>query len=68
MHLFERVTGGAYRAPVDVRDIHDPAVRDRLMGLGLDPLPSTPAQLGELTRTGHARIGKVIRDAGIKAE
>jgi peptide chain release factor 3 len=30
VHLFERVTGGAYRAPVDVRDIHDPAVRDRL--------------------------------------
>ncbi|MDR7096976.1 Bug family tripartite tricarboxylate transporter substrate binding protein [Hydrogenophaga laconesensis] len=50
------------------RALTDPGVRDRLMGLGLDPLGSTPAQLGELTRTGHARIGKVIRDAGIKAE
>ncbi|MFN0125929.1 MAG: peptide chain release factor 3 [Verrucomicrobiales bacterium] len=30
VHLFERVAGGAYRAPVEVRDIHDPAVRDRL--------------------------------------
>lgn len=50
------------------RAMADPGVRERLMGLGLDPLPSTPAQLGELTRTGHARIGKVIRDAGIKAE
>ncbi len=50
------------------RALADPAVRDRLLGLGLDPSPSTPAQLGELTRTGHARIGKVIRDAGIKAE
>ena len=30
VHLFERVTGGAYRAPVDVRDVHDPAVRERL--------------------------------------
>ncbi|MDO9438066.1 tripartite tricarboxylate transporter substrate binding protein [Hydrogenophaga sp.] len=50
------------------RALADPGVRERLLGLGLDPSPSTPAQLGELTRTGHARIGKVIRDAGIKAE
>lgn len=50
------------------RALTDPGVRERLMGLGLDPLGSTPAQLGELTRGGHARIGKVIRDAGIKAE
>ncbi|MBN9410736.1 MAG: tripartite tricarboxylate transporter substrate binding protein [Burkholderiales bacterium] len=65
---------GTPRAIVDrlnaevARALADPAVRDRLLGLGLDPSPSTPAQLGELTRTGHARIGKVIRDAGIKAE
>ncbi len=32
VHLFERVAGGMYRAPVEVRDIHDPAVRDRLPG------------------------------------
>lgn len=50
------------------RALADPGVRERLLGLGLDPAPSTPAQLGELTRAGHARIGKVIRDAGIKAE
>jgi tripartite-type tricarboxylate transporter receptor subunit TctC len=50
------------------RALADPGVRERLLGLGLDPTPSTPAQLGELTRNGHARIGKVIRDAGIKAE
>lgn len=50
------------------RALADPAVRDRLVGLGLDPVPSSPEQLGEITRAGHARIGKVIRDAGIKAE
>src|SRR5687768_3659430 len=27
VHLFERTVGGAYRAPVAVRDIHDPAVK-----------------------------------------
>lgn len=50
------------------RAVADPGVRERLLGLGLDPVPSTPAELGELTRTGHARVGKAIRDAGIKPE
>jgi tripartite-type tricarboxylate transporter receptor subunit TctC len=65
---------GTPRAIVDrlnaelARALADPGVREHLLGLGLDPSPSTPAQLGELTRTGHARIGKVIRAAGIKAE
>ena len=30
VHLFERVPGGAYRAPVDVKDISDPLVRGQL--------------------------------------
>jgi peptide chain release factor 3 len=30
VHLFERVPGGAYRAPVDVKDIGDPVVRSQL--------------------------------------
>src|SRR5205085_6077585 len=50
------------------RALADPGVRERLQGVGLDPSPSTAAELGELTRTGHARVGKAIRTAGIKAE
>ncbi len=30
VHLFERVTGGMYRAPVAVHDLSDPAVREQL--------------------------------------
>jgi peptide chain release factor 3 len=30
MHLFERTVGGQYRAPVEVGDINDPAVRGQL--------------------------------------
>lgn len=30
VHLFERTTGGMYRAPVAIADISDPLVRDRL--------------------------------------
>ena len=50
------------------RALADPGVRERLLAVGLDPSPSTPAQLDELTRTGYARVGKAIRTAGIKAE
>lgn len=30
VHLFERVTGGMYRAPVSIHDLSDPMVRDRM--------------------------------------
>lgn len=30
VHLFERVPGGAYKAPVSIRDIRDPLVKDTL--------------------------------------
>jgi peptide chain release factor 3 len=32
VHLFERVPGGAYRAPVSIHDISDPLVKDLLSG------------------------------------
>jgi tripartite-type tricarboxylate transporter receptor subunit TctC len=48
--------------------VGDPAVKDRLLALGLEPVASTPEQLGEMTRAGHARVGKLIKDAGIKPE
>jgi tripartite-type tricarboxylate transporter receptor subunit TctC len=50
------------------RALQDPAVRDKLLALGLDPQPSTSEQLGEQTRNGYHRIGQVIRDAGIKPQ
>ncbi len=51
-----------------VKAIGDAAVRDRLLALGLDPGSSTPEQLAASTRDGLARMGKVIREAGIKVE
>jgi peptide chain release factor 3 len=30
VHLFERTVGGAYRAPVEIGDLNDPVVRERL--------------------------------------
>src|SRR5690606_24965687 len=38
IHLFERTVGGAYKAPVSVSSITDPAVRERVPADILDPV------------------------------
>ena len=45
-----------------------PDVQERFASLGLVPLHSTPQQITELVRTGTARMGKVIKAAGIQPE
>jgi len=65
---------GTPRAIVNVlnaetgKAVVDPGVRERLLGLGLDPATSTPEELGERVRIGHERVAKIIRDANIKAD
>ena len=48
--------------------LEDPVVREKLLALGLEPAPTTPAQLAKLTADGNAAVKKIIKDAGIKAE
>jgi len=45
-----------------------PDVRDRLTALGFDVIGGTPEAFSAVIRDNNARLGKVIRDAGIKAE
>jgi tripartite-type tricarboxylate transporter receptor subunit TctC len=45
-----------------------PEVRERLATVGADPFPSTPQQLAELIRDDVERLGKMMAEAGIKAE
>jgi tripartite-type tricarboxylate transporter receptor subunit TctC len=45
-----------------------PDVKERLIKIGGEPLPGPPEQLGQLLREDFAKYGKVIREAGIKAE
>jgi tripartite-type tricarboxylate transporter receptor subunit TctC len=45
-----------------------PDVRERLTNLGFDVIGSSPEAFAALIKDNNARIGKVIRDAGIKAE
>ena len=45
-----------------------PEVRDRLSNLGFELVGSTPEVLGDKLKTDIVRLGKLIRDAGIRAE
>lgn len=45
-----------------------PATRERLAGLGLEVVGSPPEAFSALIRNDMARLGKVIREAGIRAE
>ena len=45
-----------------------PASRDRIVGAGFDPMTSTPQQFAEFIKAESLRWGKVIKDAGIRAE
>jgi len=51
-----------------VRISNLPDVRDRLTSLGFDVVGGTPEAFAAQIKSNNARLGKVIRDAGIKAE
>jgi tripartite-type tricarboxylate transporter receptor subunit TctC len=48
--------------------IADPAMKPRLVALGIEPQPMTPAQFGQLCADATAKWAKVIKFANIKAE
>ena len=43
-------------------------VRDRFLGIGVEPAGTSPPELMATVKSEMARLGKVIRDAGIKPE
>jgi tripartite-type tricarboxylate transporter receptor subunit TctC len=55
-------------AAESARALRDPAVRERLVGLGVDPAGSSPAELAAMLKRENARWGDFIRKAGIRAE
>lgn len=46
----------------------DPALRDRLSAIGAVPVGSSPAAFGQLVRGGTESWGRIVREAGIRAE
>ena len=51
-----------------VKAINKPAIYQRLAELGLQPAPSTPAELDQLVKEQLVAWGRKIRDAGIQPE
>jgi len=45
-----------------------PDIRDRLMGMGIDPVAGSPAQFDQFLRDEVAKWGRVIKQAGVKIE
>jgi tripartite-type tricarboxylate transporter receptor subunit TctC len=51
-----------------VRVLTRPEVKQKFLDVGVEVVASSPEQLGAATRAEIARLDKVIKDAGIKAE
>lgn len=51
-----------------VKTMTAPDTRERLAAMGGEPASGTPGQTAEFLRAEYARWGKVIKDAGIRAE
>ena len=45
-----------------------PDIRERLLGLGVEPVGNTPEQFAEYMRTEIAKWAKVVKAAGIEAQ
>lgn len=45
----------------------DPAAKERLLTMGLDPMGSTPDAFSAYLQTETVKWGKLVRDAGIRA-
>lgn len=51
-----------------VKALNDPEVQASIRALGTMPSPTTPGEFMEVIRSDYERWGKVIRQAGVKAE
>jgi tripartite-type tricarboxylate transporter receptor subunit TctC len=51
-----------------VRVVALPDVRERMFGLGMEVVGSTPEQLGALVASDIAKWGKVIRESGVRVD
>ncbi len=48
--------------------VADPAVREKLLALALEPIGSTPEELARRTREGYERYGKLVRSIGLRVQ
>jgi tripartite-type tricarboxylate transporter receptor subunit TctC len=50
------------------RIIDGPDVKDKFLATGVEPLSSTPEQFEKIVKSEMTRLGKVIKDAGVRAD
>jgi tripartite-type tricarboxylate transporter receptor subunit TctC len=46
----------------------DPVFRERLLALGIEPTPGTPAEFGQAVKSDLVRYEKIVKSAGIRVE
>ncbi len=51
-----------------VRVLHEPEIRNKFLAAGVEPVGSTPQQFADTVRSEMSRLGKLIKDAGIRDE
>ncbi len=51
-----------------VKLLNQPDAKSKFLAAGIEPAPSTPAELGALRKADIARMAKLIKDAGIGAK
>ena len=51
-----------------VRVLNMPETKERLLSMGVEAVGSTPEQYAALIKAEIVQLGKVIKDAGIRAE
>jgi tripartite-type tricarboxylate transporter receptor subunit TctC len=50
------------------RILNRPDAKERLLSAGVEPVGNSPAEFSDMMRSEVARMSKVIKDAGIRAE
>jgi tripartite-type tricarboxylate transporter receptor subunit TctC len=57
------------RVRAETARVHaDPATRERIRGIALDPLATTPKEFTALIRADYEKYGKAVRAAGVKID
>ncbi len=65
-HTAQPVIERVNRAIVAI--IKTPSARERIIGLGADPLSSTPAEFATLIASEIQKWGKVVKEAGVRMD
>lgn len=50
------------------KSLSNPAFKERLLGLGMEPLPGTPAQFADFYREEAVKWGKIVKASGAKPD